>query len=405
MFSQINGSITEVPGGSIIVHQVNCQSKMGAGVAKVIADRYPEVKKQYHTYCQQHTPVGLLGKVQYVKVEDGITVANMFGQLTYGRTGQHTDYKAVGHGLREIAKHARCNGIDDIYLPYRMGCNLGGGDWRIVRSIIKQIAKDYPDLNFYAVSDKPLDLSCGITERGDAGVDLSWEYNLKENINIIISKKLTDELIEALIRNKDRVIFHHTVTGYGGRITEPNVPKVEWSFSQAKKLFEKGFPMEQYVLRVDPIIPTEIGIKRAMNVINNWIKFGCIRVRYSFIDTYNHVRERFSKVGLEFPWEGFTAPKSMQDDFLLAIKSVSIDYYKSAWVHNPDNGACFESCAEYTEHKLGCISNRDYEILCLPEPVAGASQQRKSCSCIGTKTELLTQPKQCANGCLYCYWK
>lgn len=43
----INDSILNTP-LEYIAQGVNCQNKMGSGVAKVIYERYPEVKKQYH---------------------------------------------------------------------------------------------------------------------------------------------------------------------------------------------------------------------------------------------------------------------------------------------------------------------------------------------------------------------
>lgn len=32
----------------VIMHQVNCQNKMGAGVAKALYNTYPQVKTEYH---------------------------------------------------------------------------------------------------------------------------------------------------------------------------------------------------------------------------------------------------------------------------------------------------------------------------------------------------------------------
>ena len=40
------------------------------------------------------------------------------------------------------------------------------------------------------------------------------------DVNIIISKELSDEMIEKLLIVQDKVIFHHTVTGQGGTILD-----------------------------------------------------------------------------------------------------------------------------------------------------------------------------------------
>ena len=37
----------------VIMHQVNCQNKMGAGVAKALYNTYPQVKTEYHQIAYQ----------------------------------------------------------------------------------------------------------------------------------------------------------------------------------------------------------------------------------------------------------------------------------------------------------------------------------------------------------------
>jgi len=99
----------------------------------------------------------------------------------------------------------------------------------------------------------------GVTERGDAGLDFSWIDKLY-SANIIISKNLNDTLIDNLIKNKDKIIFHMTCTGYGNTILEPNVPNVLYNRKQIDKLIDLGFPVKQIVLRIDPIIPIDKGM-------------------------------------------------------------------------------------------------------------------------------------------------
>ena len=50
----------------------------------------------------------------------------------------------------------------------------------------------------------------GITETYDPCFVSDWETKLLD-VNIIISKELSDEMIEKLLITQDRVIFHHTV--------------------------------------------------------------------------------------------------------------------------------------------------------------------------------------------------
>lgn len=197
-------------------------------------------------------------------------------------------------------------------------------------------------------------IQIGITERGDAGLDFSWEEKLKP-VNIIISKQLTprnNRLISALVRNKERIIFHATCTGYGGTVVEPHIPAPEEVHEGVRTLISEGFPAAQIVLRTDPIIPTQKGIQTAQRIWDTFSDLGIPRCRYSVLDMYIHVRERFSNVGIRLPYETFRAPDGMMD----AVRRAVIDCRKYS----------MEACAEDLPGQCGCISERDFEILGVP---------------------------------------
>lgn len=76
----------------------------------------------------------------------------------------------------------------------------------------------------------------------------------------------------------------------------------------------------------------------------------------------------------------------------------------------------YEVCAEdYLAKRLrdsmiiGCISPKDLRIMGIPyanlNELSINPQNRKGCHCLSCKTELLTDRKQCPNGCVYCFWK
>ena len=237
-------------------------------------------------------------------------------------------------------------------------------------------------------------MKIGITERGDAGIDFSWADKLCEG-NILITKQLhtkNDKLIDLLLQNKDKVILHVTCTGYGGTKIEPHVPKPEDVKMGVYKLLREGFPVEQIVLRTDPIIPTQTGISIVKAVWDLFKDTGITRVRYSVIDMYPHVRERFTANGIGLPFSTFLAPKAMMD----AVKEAVTTY---------DGPYGFEACAENLPVQTGCISKKDLELLGLPTEEAVGGFQRKGCLCLAGKTELLTNKRRCPSGCLYCYWK
>lgn len=117
-----------------ICHQVNCQGRMGSGIAKVIREKFPEAFQKYKEECKKSA---CLGHVQYV-LSNGKIIINMFAQDRYGYDGaRYTDYDAFMNCLSEI-KSAVPNGAT-IAMPYKIGCGLGGGDWNIVYGLIDQI--------------------------------------------------------------------------------------------------------------------------------------------------------------------------------------------------------------------------------------------------------------------------
>lgn len=119
-----------------LCHQTNCMGVMGSGIALQIRKTYPEVYASYKDYCAQkgHWP-DMLGSVQYVPCDDGVTVANLFGQYGYGRHKQQTNYEALEKAFTDI----RDKGYSIVVIPYMIGCGLGGGDWAIVEKMISDV--------------------------------------------------------------------------------------------------------------------------------------------------------------------------------------------------------------------------------------------------------------------------
>lgn len=231
----------------------------------------------------------------------------------------------------------------------------------------------------------------GITERGDAGLDLSWTRVAKDyNGIILITKHLSHLFIGQA--SKINCIVHVTITGHGGSIYEPNVP----TFIMSKMYFDllvKTLGPERVVLRIDPIIPDDSGIAKAINVYEQIHVNGGkrTRVRLSFMDNYNHVRERFIKAGLKPLDYNFHAP--------LDLRKKIASYFPDA-----------EICGEPGFECIGCVSDKDLKILKIDvPPLQGYDRvkivQRPECKCLVYKTEMFKKRGRCDHMCLYCYWK
>jgi O-acetyl-ADP-ribose deacetylase (regulator of RNase III) len=131
-------------GEQVIGHQVNCQGVMGSGVAKQMKRVYPEVFAAYAQMCGEKEKQELLGLCQLVPLEDGggRYAANLFGQLTYGRGGKkYTDDDALRKAFIRLSEFAKQHQLT-VALPYKIGCDRGGGDWDTVLGMINDIFAD-----------------------------------------------------------------------------------------------------------------------------------------------------------------------------------------------------------------------------------------------------------------------
>lgn len=148
MIRIVNGNILKA-NENIIAHQTNCKGSMGAGLAKQIKEKWPQVYSDYLVYCCAHKRDGreLLGTIWMSYVFDDyeivpVTVCHLFGQDGYSSESKGTDYKALEKALNRLKKYAEV-AHDSIAIPYKLGCGLGGGDWDgVVYPMIERIFGD-----------------------------------------------------------------------------------------------------------------------------------------------------------------------------------------------------------------------------------------------------------------------
>lgn len=124
-----NGDILNIPNG-IICQQVNCQGVMGTGLAKEIYQKYPIVKTSYLEFCKQ-TPINKrFGEFQIIDINQKLKVANIFSQYNYGTTQKteenYTFYTVLVDCIEKICQIYY---PWTIFIPWRIGCDLPGGNW------------------------------------------------------------------------------------------------------------------------------------------------------------------------------------------------------------------------------------------------------------------------------------
>lgn len=234
----------------------------------------------------------------------------------------------------------------------------------------------------------------GITERGDAGIDFDeWHRKAKECDGVVLITKKPYELCNRINDIPERSVIHCTITGLAGTVFEPNVDPIDVSLDSAKELLDKFGP-ERVVLRVDPIIPMRLD--RSISVVIKGVSAGFKRIRISFLDYYNHIKERLP-----------THVKNNLDEMYKGNLHMPLIWrQKVIYILNSVLECGVEICGEPGLKCTGCISKRDIEAMGLDSNSISkhTSKQRGACMCIANKYELLSRRHQCPHACLYCYW-
>lgn len=119
----------------VIAHGCNCAGGFGAGVAKVIANKYPHVRKEY---LKKFYSVGWKpGDVQLVSLNEKQSIANCGTQKHYlPRNKDLFEYEAFETVCRQLRDHCLKNNLR-LALP-KIGAGLAGGNWDRILAIMEK---------------------------------------------------------------------------------------------------------------------------------------------------------------------------------------------------------------------------------------------------------------------------
>jgi hypothetical protein len=126
-----------------IAHVCNCKGVMGGGIALQIRQQFPCAYSEYKDY---ENLKGLkLGTVSDARLANGKIIFNLHAQDDYDR-GQlyrrFLNYEALYVALEYVQRcmriqHQKCLGV-----PFLMGCDRAGGNWRVVHAMLEHIFCD-----------------------------------------------------------------------------------------------------------------------------------------------------------------------------------------------------------------------------------------------------------------------
>lgn len=157
---------------------------------------------------------------------------------------------------------------------------------------------------------------------GNPCSNFEWVTRLSD-INIIQSKVITDDFINICLSNKNRIFLHIVISGMGKTIFEPNIPSVKQTFLQLTKLINSGFPQNQILVIVSPILSNDNGLKSLELLLRVFTEFKILRLRFVRFNLlqYKSVNDDFKKQNGYEP-EHIISKKSYIEKFVVSNDNI-----------------------------------------------------------------------------------
>lgn len=127
-----------------IAHGCNCRGVWGSGVAKQMKERFPDAFTGYKRWCDVAlSPREIIGRVHRYEPETGI-IFNMFTQEDYGRDSsqRYVSYDALDACFDWANEYCQKQDLT-LNIPDLIGAGLGGGNRKVIESIIQAQEKYY----------------------------------------------------------------------------------------------------------------------------------------------------------------------------------------------------------------------------------------------------------------------
>ena len=160
-YTEVDGDLIKLALGGkfdVIAHGCNCHSRMGAGLAPQMVKAFDCDSFIMEAWGSTIQKLGCIdynwfeindGKVEMIDadmpnmVEKPLAVVNAYTQYNYGRNHSDgdlrpIDYEALTLCMRKMNKEFAGKHIG---LP-KIGAGLAGGDWNLIKDIIKRELKD-----------------------------------------------------------------------------------------------------------------------------------------------------------------------------------------------------------------------------------------------------------------------
>jgi O-acetyl-ADP-ribose deacetylase (regulator of RNase III) len=120
-------------GPQVMLHVCNNKGVMGSGIALQVKNQIPDAYRAYKDFeaAAGGIPLGTISTCH--------NVINLHAQNGYGQGIRHLDYEELYKSLEKAAAYLERLGVERVGVPYRMGSDRAGGDWRIVSAMLETI--------------------------------------------------------------------------------------------------------------------------------------------------------------------------------------------------------------------------------------------------------------------------
>lgn len=134
--------MASLDGRVLFMHGCNAQGYMGAGVAKVVRVRYPEVYRRYRQWIDRYGKGRLMGLIQVVA--DPATGHVVVNAVTQDHVGWHDSPPArVEWIVACVNEVEKIPPVFDHYVTVAVGCGLGGLRWEEVAPVFEASSIDW----------------------------------------------------------------------------------------------------------------------------------------------------------------------------------------------------------------------------------------------------------------------
>lgn len=145
-YKEVEGDLLELEQKGffdVIAHGCNCFCKQKSGIAKAISEEYHT--HLYNLERERHIgDINKLGQIEFIQHRFKHTlVVNCYTQYRYGKNHSDGDEKPIDYEALQLCLR-KLNHVfkgKRIGLP-KIGCGLAGGNWSIVKKLIKAELSD-----------------------------------------------------------------------------------------------------------------------------------------------------------------------------------------------------------------------------------------------------------------------